>query len=289
MVHYECDTCGASFDFISHFQEHVRSKTTCEKYMNKRYDCEHCDKKFGSEKAKKLHLRKTCSKNPLLIELENTKKLLEETSNKLEQLEKQTNPTTNPIINPSPNPTNQLSLSAPTTTTNNNSHNTQNNHSHNTNNNITNNVQNNTINQNIIIDFGNEDVELLEFSEKIAILKKCYSSILECIRLTHCNDRLPEQKNIKLSNLRSKYAKKMNEGKFETVITNELVEDTVLNRAGDVKTIYNKYKKQIPESDAIKIEDLLEKVRIRDKKQMIKEKSDAKLLLYNYYMGNKNN
>jgi hypothetical protein len=261
MVKYSCETCKAEFDFIAHFQDHIASPTACEKFLNKAYDCDHCDKKFTSDKAKKYHMKKTCKKNPLLHEIEKIKKELEESKNKIEQLEKQNkNNITNNIANN-------------IATNSNNTNNT--------------NIQNNTINQNIIIDFGNEDISLLEFKEKMSIIKKCYDSIVECIRLTHCNDRLPEQKNIKLSNLRSAFAQKMNDGKFEAISMDELLEDTIFNRADDVRNILEEYKKKIPENTIIKVEDLLFKVETRDKKQIKKEKEKAKLLLYNDYIQHK--
>jgi hypothetical protein len=264
MVKYTCETCKAEFNFIAHFQDHIASPTACEKFLDKLYDCDHCDKKYTSEKAKKYHMKTSCKKNPLLHEIEKIKKELEESKKEIEE---------------SKNKIKQLETQ--------NKNNITNNIGNNSNNTNNTNIQNNTINQNITIDFGNEDISLLEFKEKMSIIKKCYDSIVECIRLTHCNDRLPEQKNIKLSNLRSKFAKKMNDGKFETISMDELLEDTIFNRADDVKTILEEYKKKIPENTIIKIEDLLFKVETRDKLQIKKEKEKAKLLLYNDYIQNK--
>jgi hypothetical protein len=47
------------------------------------------------------------------------------------------------------------------------------------------------------------------------------------------------------------------------------------------------YKKKIPENTITKVEDLLFKVETRDKSQIKKEKTKAKLLLYNDYVLNK--
>lgn len=256
MVNYKCNNCDAEFDFVSHLQEHTKSITACSKYLKKTYDCDHCDKKFTTNKAKKFHINKTCKNNIIISEiekikkeLEESKKELEESKNKIEQLEKQNKNITN-IQN--------------------------------------NTIQNNTtIQNNIIIDFGNEDLQLLQFKEKMEIIRKCYDSIAECIKYTHCNDRLPEQKNIKLSNLRSKFAYKIINGKYEAVHMDELLEDTIMNRADDVRNILDEYKNKIPDKTIEKIEDLLIKVETGDDKQIKKEKSKAKLLLYNNFIQNK--
>jgi hypothetical protein len=269
MVNYICDNCNAEFDYINHFQDHVMSKSACEKNLNKQFGCDFCDKKFTSETAKKYHMKKSCKNKTTENDIEKIKKELEETKNslvetkielkeanqKIENLEKKIQPENN---NTSIANKNHI-----------NSHNTTNSNSH------------NTINQNIFIDFGKEKYELLSLKEKIKILHKCYDSILECTKYTHCNDRLPEQKNIKISNLRSKFGYKMVNGKYDAIEMDELLEDTVCNRAEDVRNILDENKDKIPQKVVDKINDLLEKVDTRDDTQMKKEKNKAKLLLYN--------
>jgi hypothetical protein len=57
---YECETCGAPFKYIRHFQDHISSPTTCEKYMKKKFECSGCGKKFCTETSCKNHMAAIC-------------------------------------------------------------------------------------------------------------------------------------------------------------------------------------------------------------------------------------
>ncbi len=77
---------------------------------------------------------------------------------------------------------------------------TINNNSHNTNN------TNNTINNNIkIVAFGKEDISHISVKEWIRILKRNYKSIEDLAMKTHFDKNKPENQNIYISNLHSKY------------------------------------------------------------------------------------
>jgi hypothetical protein len=57
---YECETCGAPFKRVTHFQDHIASPTACEKYKNKKFECSGCGKKFSTDISYKNHMREIC-------------------------------------------------------------------------------------------------------------------------------------------------------------------------------------------------------------------------------------
>jgi predicted nucleic acid-binding Zn ribbon protein len=84
---YECETCGASFNLLNSFQDHIASQNACEKYMKKKFDCSGCGKKFCTEKSLKYHKKTICNN----IEYSDKTSELDILKTKIAELEKITN------------------------------------------------------------------------------------------------------------------------------------------------------------------------------------------------------
>ena len=79
----------------------------------------------------------------------------------------------------------------------------------NTNNGTINNSINNSINNitNIKVSFGDEEIDQITSKEKKNILNSGYSSLVKLIELVHLNKGYPQFQNIKINNLKDKFAK----------------------------------------------------------------------------------
>jgi len=102
----------------------------------------------------------------------------------------------------------------------------------NTNSNNTNNTTNNgTINNINIVQFGKESSELLNKEEISKILyDKGIDGLLASIEVFHFNDRLPQYKNIRLTNLKSKYIDIHNGTKWIKENQDKVLNDTLVCR-----------------------------------------------------------
>ena len=161
--------------------------------------------------------------------------------------------------------------------------------------NNTNNTNNGTINNINIVQFGREDSSLLNKEEISKILyERGIDGLLASIEVFHFNNRLPQYKNIRLTNLKSKYIdihdgnkwKKENQEK----ILNETLENhiyhlqTICDEKGNPKKIKNSVKNIIKDYLEVNKFDTEEK-KITNNKKTIKKVSDkkeeVKLFVYN--------
>jgi hypothetical protein len=112
-----------------------------------------------------------------------------------------------------------------TNNTNNNSNNTTN-----TNNGIINNIN--------IVQFGREDSSLLNKEEVSKILyDKGVDGLMASIEVFHFNDRLPQYKNIRLTNLKSKYIDIHNGKSWIKENQDKVLNDTLENHTCHLQTI----------------------------------------------------
>jgi len=112
----------------------------------------------------------------------------------------------------------------------------------------TNNTNNGTIinnTTNIKVSFGDEDIQKLSKKDKKAILNSGYMSIIKLIDLMHLNKAYPEYQNIKIHNLKDKYAKIYDEtnNNFTTVSKKDTIDSLICYRTINLKSIYKDYNK----------------------------------------------
>jgi len=169
-------------------------------------NCKYCNKLFSRSDSKLRHERMCPDKKNK--EAENNKIELLET--KIKELENKIDNKNNKIINT-------------------NSNNTTNN--------------NNGVINNIKISFGEEDIDEISSKEKKAILNSGFSSLVKLIEMVHLNKKYPQYQNIKINNLKDKYAKVYDEDKkiFTTISKSESINSLISYRTLDLKSIYKEY------------------------------------------------
>lgn len=331
---YKCDKCNKIFDHKSKYNKHLERKFSCNKENNiknennkldkkdmkivsisnniqngnntypngnnnisnngnildnhqniNEYVCIGCDKNYkyyaGLYKHKKNY-PECCIKKDEICTNDN-KNNKDNKDDKIQKLEEQVKILMEKIKNSKPKNTN---INNTNTNTN----------SNNTNNGLinTNNIQ--------IIQFGKEDVYKLSNNELNKILfKKGGDPLLDLIECMHFNDKIPEHKNIKYTNIASKYID-IHNGKnwikqplnnilndlYENHITNlqeiqNNVDDTEKIKKSvqkSIDTFMNYHKllnKELEYSDDNNINDKNDKIKI----DMINAKEDMKLFIHN--------
>ena len=161
--------------------------------------------------------------------------------------------------------------------------------------NTTNNTNNGIINNIQIVQFGKENSNLLTKEEISKILyERGIDGLLASIEVLHFNNRLPQYKNIRLTNLKSKYIDVHNGIKWikenQDKVLNDTLENhtyhlqTICDDTGNSKRIKNSVKNIIKDySEANKLD--TEEKKITNNKKTIKKISDkkeeVKLFVYN--------
>ena len=190
----------------------------------KSLSCKYCKKQFNHRNNRWRH-EKTCKSKDSVIVIDANKIILLE--NKIIELENKINATTNKSINK----------------TNKNINKTNNTNNGTINNTTTGTIINNTTN--IKVSFGEEDLEKISTKDQKSILNYGYMSMIKLIEMMHLNKEYPEFNNIKIHNLKDKYAKIYDESikNFTTVSKKDTIESLICCRTSDLKNIYDTYNK----------------------------------------------
>jgi hypothetical protein len=106
-------------------------------------------------------------------------------------------------------------------------------------------------------------------------------SIVECAKYVHCNERLPEQNNACITNLRSNDGYIYKDGKFVVIKREELLNRIISHRMEDIRGIIEEGDIYIKKEHIEKIKDLLDKIDNEDKEQIDQIKQEIIHLLYN--------
>lgn len=273
MVKYECEICNATFSILNGFQKHISSTGACTKVLNKKFNCSNCHKKFTTEKSMKYHIKTVCQVVLSELELiknklknfENLKEELEETKDKLKVSENKLN-YLQTYITKKPGRSKKVT--------------------NNTNCNNTTNIQN--IYNTQYVSFGNEELDKLSNDQKKWICSKSYGSLKECTKLMNCNPQLPEQQNVYITNIKSDFGYVMKEGKLKVIDIDDLLDDIILYRIGDLKIILEMEGLNILQRHKEKVEDLISSVEKNDIEQIKRIKKEIKILIYNENKMDKN-
>jgi hypothetical protein len=249
---------------LSGYKDHISRKNACNKNLNKLYECDNCKKKFTSMKGKKNHIKLICNNN----ELSNIREELIKTKEKLKEYEtmKEEIEILKTYIIKKPG--------RPKKVTNN------------TNCNNTTNIQN--IYNTQYVSFGNEELDKLSNDQKKWICSKSYGSLKECTKLMNCNPQLPEQQNVYITNIKSDFGYVMKEGKLKVIDIDDLLDDIILYRIGDLKIILEMEGLNILQRHKEKVEDLISSVEKNDIEQIKRIKKEIKILIYNENKMDKN-
>jgi hypothetical protein len=165
-------------------------------------------------------------------------------------------------------------------------------------NSVNSNINTTQINNPIIINivpFLGEDMSKLTEKDKVKILKKCYMSIPELIKQVNLNPNLPENHNVYISNIKSKYGHVNDGQKWILTKVDQLIDDLVSKKKDDIEELLDEYEDQIPDKVVDKIRDVIASIEYdplsddsdsahenKEKKKFKKRiLEEVKLLLYN--------
>ena len=174
------------------------------------YNCKYCNKEFKLRQYRWKH-EKICKHKEKLV-LVNPNELVE-LKNKIKELEDK-------IVTNASNNTNNGTI--------------------NNNNNQTN------ITNNIKVTFGEEEIDMLSVKNKKKILNSGYLSLIKLIEMVHLNKDYPQFQNIKIHNLKDKFAKIYDQTtkSFITVTKKDSIDSLICCRTLDLKSIYEEYNKE---------------------------------------------
>jgi hypothetical protein len=137
---------------------------------------------------------------------------------------------------------------------------------------------------NIILNFKNEDLSYITSDDKIKILNVGYDSLLELVKHVHCNKEHPENNNIYVSNLKSKYCQVMIDGEMKTMFLPELLTDVVDVRINNLEEISNNIKlherKKINGRKLMAVGKLIDIVNGKEEPLYSKKKEEIMMALY---------
>jgi hypothetical protein len=159
-----------------------------------------------------------------------------------------------------------------------------NNTTNNMNSNNTTNITNQTINNNkfMIVNFGKEDIDRLTLHDKREILNSSYGAILKCAMKINFNPEIPEQNNIFITNPKSDYAYKYDNGKFVAIKTNDLLDELIHHRMNDVRELVDQNDTlKIGNNKIERVNDLLNNIDEEKLDNINNLKKDLKLTLFN--------
>lgn len=148
------------------------------------------------------------------------------------------------------------------------------------------NTQNNIQNQqNInIIGFNKENLlELFSDQEKLKILKKKYDSLNYFIEYAHFNNKYPQLKNIKITNMKDNIAYKYddNKNKFIATTKDDLINDLVISRMTDIDEFKTEIYDKLNSKEQTIIKNMLDEFYNDEDKYKNKKKDDIKFIIYN--------
>lgn len=146
-------------------------------------------------------------------------------------------------------------------------------------------VNNNTINNNqiinnnnIIIKFGEEDIDKLSRDEVKQILNSGVQGFNKLVEIVHCNSKYPEYNNIKITNLKDKYCKVHDGTEFISQNKKDKIQDLITSRNSNLHSLHDQFKADTTEKHK-RIKKLIDKID-QCLENEINEENDKELTKY---------
>jgi len=164
-------------------------------------------------------------------------------------------------------------------------------------NNQLNNTNNGTINNNVIMKFGNVNInDVLSNKQIMNLLHKPFVSVEECIKMIHFNDKLPQFNNIYITNMKDDLVYVYDGTKFTTTTKTDTIYDMITNYTEQIELSFDDNKDKLTEYKIKCVENYLELInsnteyidqhnkkytnfktyKVGDVKRLIYDKSDPK-------------
>ena len=150
---------------------------------------------------------------------------------------------------------------------------------------INNQLNDNKVINNInIIQLGGESVDtLFNKNQQIDVLNKRYKCLEFLVKQIHFNDNYPQFKNILITNTQNNIAYRYDkvENKFMATNKNELLDEVITERMGDIENFYDNQGNYLSPKTKKVIDDFISKMAEKDKKYYEDKMKDIKLVIYN--------
>jgi len=193
---------------IANFENLEISPEALTTNKKKYFFCEFCNKKFTRKDNLKRHKKKRCKQMAIVLAEENKSTKIDELQSKIDILEEKlmTNTYKNSVGD----------------------------------NNVIN--SNNTLNQNNIVinNYGNENIDYI--TDKIVkkmIQQGPYASIPKLLQYTHFDKDHPENHNLAITNVRSKYAHVRHNNMWQIRQLSEILEELIMNKFNFIEECYD--------------------------------------------------
>jgi hypothetical protein len=213
MPDYVCEACDKVFQRKAHLDYHVNNES-CKK---REFLCKYCDKGFTTSANMYRHMKHSCKikqqddtekENILdrLLRLEHANKELAETSKKesvtskkeIDQLKKENNVLKKKVDKLAK--INTVSKIVNTT-----------------------NINKGTVNNIILVGYGQEDISRIDRNEVIKALQNGFNSSIKLTEILHFNPKYPEYHNVYISNMKDKYAMTYDGKDWNLIIKEDLI------------------------------------------------------------------
>ena len=215
MKQHTCELCHAVFNRKEHLIQHSNKLRKCN--IGTDFKCEWCNKSFSNNSNLSRHINKCkvkCKQDELESKIQKEAQLtndrVEELESKYKMLEDKLNTPAVPISTE----TNTATISGSSNT------NAPTHHSHNP---ITTNSHNTT---NITINnYGQEDLSHITLKRITFVFSKSFGSVVECVKLKHFSPHAPQNKNICIKDLNSRYAYIFCDGNWDAIGRKKLIDE----------------------------------------------------------------
>ena len=273
MKQHTCELCHTIFNRKEHLIHHINKLRKCN--IETDFECTWCSKSFSNNSNLSRHInicKVKCKQDELEKKIQDESQLtnnrVEELEAKYKILEDKVNTSVAPIsettISGSSN-TNapiQHSHNPITTTT------TTTTNSHNTTNNIT------TINN-----YGHEDLSHITLKRITFVFSKSFSSVVECVKLKHFSPHAPQNKNVCIKDMKSKYAYVFCDGNWDIIGRKKLIDNMYIDICEYIQEKLDELIDELSESVIFHIKRFLNK---KDEDEYSNNiKTDLRVLLFN--------
>ena len=219
---HTCELCHAVFNRKEHLHRHTNKLRKCNVVTE--FECEWCSKSFSNNSNLSRHINKCkvkCNQDQLESKIQEEAQLtndrVEELEAKYKILEDKVNTSGNvaPITTETNSANASISGSSNTNAPTHHSHNpiTTTTNSHNTTNNIT------------INNYGKEDLSHITLKRITFVFSKSFGSVVECVKLKHFSPHAPQNKNICIKDLNSRYAYVFCDGNWDAIGRKKLIDE----------------------------------------------------------------
>jgi hypothetical protein len=222
MKQHTCELCHTVFNRKTDLYRHTNKLRKCN--VATEFECEWCNKSFSNNSNLSRHINKCkvkCKQDELESKIQEEAQL---TNNRVEELEAKykiledklnTSGNVAPITTETNSANASISGSSNTNAPTHHSHNpiTTTTNSHNVTNNIT------------INNYGQEDLSHITLKRITFVFSKSFGSVVECVKLKHFSPHAPQNKNICIKDLNSRYAYVFCDGNWDAIGRKKLIDE----------------------------------------------------------------